>query len=60
MIVLLLIMNQTEFFLVHKQNENCNYDHIPFNLKEICFFECKGVQEMRLLLLIETIKFFYF
>ena len=33
--VFLLIMNPTEFRLVHSRNENCHYDHIPFNLKVI-------------------------
>ena len=28
-IVLFLIMNQTEFRLVHNKKENCHYDHIP-------------------------------
>ena len=26
---------QTEFCLAYNQKENCRYDHIPFNLKEI-------------------------
>ena len=29
------IMNTTEFNLVHNQKENCHYDHIRLNLKEI-------------------------
>ena len=28
-------MNTTEFNLVHNQKENCHYDHIRLNLKEI-------------------------
>ena len=30
--VLLFIVNQTEFCLVHNQKENFRYDHIPLNL----------------------------
>ena len=32
-IVFHLIINQTEFRLVHNQKKYCQYDHIPFNLK---------------------------
>ena len=31
--VFILIMNPTEFRLVHNQKENSHYDHIPINLK---------------------------
>ena len=31
----ILILNQIEFHSVKNLNENCNNDHIPFNLKEI-------------------------
>ena len=33
--VFILIMNQTEHSLVHNQEGNCHYDHIPFNWKVI-------------------------
>ena len=33
--VLLLIMNQIDFRLVHNQKENCHHDQIPFNLIRI-------------------------
>ena len=35
LIVFILIMNQTEFPLVHNQKENCHKDHNSFNLKVI-------------------------
>ena len=35
LIGLFLIMNQTELILVHNQKDNCDYDHISFNLKGI-------------------------
>ena len=31
--VFLSILNQMEFHLVQNQKENCNHDHIPFNVK---------------------------
>ena len=31
--VFLSILNQMEFNLVQNRKENCNHDHIPFNLK---------------------------
>ena len=31
--VFLLIMNEMEFRFVYNQKENCQYDHIPFNLE---------------------------
>ena len=31
--VFLSILNQMEFHLVQNRKENCNHDHIPFNLK---------------------------
>ena len=35
MTVFLLILNQMEFHLVQNGKENCNHDHIPFNLNGI-------------------------
>ena len=35
MAVFLVIMNPTEFRLVHNDKKNRHYDHIPFNLKGI-------------------------
>ena len=35
MTVFLLTMNQTEFWCVHSQKENCHNDPIPFNVKGI-------------------------
>ena len=32
-IVFLLVVNQTEFILVHDHEEKCPYNRIPFNLK---------------------------
>ena len=32
---ILLIMNQTEFRVAYNQINNCQYDHIPLNLKGI-------------------------
>ena len=43
--VFLLIMNQTDFHLVHNQKKNCHYESIPFNLKRIrkkCICEEQG------------------
>ena len=33
-IVFLSILNQMEFHLVPNRKENCDHDHIAFNLKE--------------------------
>ena len=33
--IFLMLMNQTEFYLVHNQQENYHYDNIPFTSKGI-------------------------